>query len=157
MIKDIELALSLKKVDKLEESNNMLLKIWDKYPENAYLNYQIAWSYDLLGKETNAIPFYEKAINQGLEELDLQEAYLGLESTYRVTGDYEKSYELFKLALKEFPENKALKVFYSMTLYNLNHHEETTKILLQLLGNHLMILNNLKKLFYSDKLNQILL
>ncbi|TCP68322.1 tetratricopeptide repeat protein [Baia soyae] len=56
------------------------------------LDYVSAWSHDVLCLESEAIPYYERAIELGLsKEDDLEGALLGLGSTYRVLGQYEKS------------------------------------------------------------------
>ncbi|MFT8458259.1 MAG: tetratricopeptide repeat protein [Liquorilactobacillus ghanensis] len=158
MEKIIKEALELRKNGKLKDSNKMLVELYQKKPEDAYLNYQIAWSYDILEKEIEAIPFYEKAIQIGLRKSDLQEAYLGLGSTYRALGEYDKSYDVYQRAINRFPDNAALQVFYSMTLFNLNKHEQAMKILLNLLVSTSKDpeIKTFEKsiLFYADKLNQ---
>ncbi|MFT8728130.1 MAG: tetratricopeptide repeat protein [Liquorilactobacillus ghanensis] len=158
MEKIIKEALELRKNGKLKDSNKMLVELYQKKPEDAYLNYQIAWSYDILEKEIEAIPFYEKAIQIGLRKSDLQEAYLGLGSTYRALGEYDKSYDVYRRAINRFPDNTALQVFYSMTLFNLNKHEQAMKILLNLLVSTSKDpeIKTFEKsiLFYADKLNQ---
>lgn len=111
-----------------------------------------------MGQEERAIPFYEKSIKLGLDKIYLEEAYLVLGSIYRVTGDYQKSFELLKIDIQEFPQNNALLTFYSMTLYNLGRIEEAMEILLQLLATTSTDTNiqDFSKaiLFYYDKLNQ---
>ncbi|CAM4155779.1 tetratricopeptide repeat protein [Listeria ivanovii] len=87
-------------------------------PENAKLNYFAAWSHDALGKEDEAIPFYEKALQNGLPDEDRKEAYIGLGSTYRITGAPEKAAVLFQKALQEFPNNNALRTFSIMTKFS---------------------------------------
>ncbi|MBC6297303.1 tetratricopeptide repeat protein [Listeria sp. FSL L7-1517] len=102
-------------------------------PENAELNYFAAWAHDALGKESSAIPFYEKALHNGLSEIDRQEAYVGLGSTYRITGSPEKAAALFQKALLEFPENKALQTFFIMTKYSQGLAKEALEDALMLL------------------------
>ncbi|EUJ25157.1 hypothetical protein PGRAN_00440 [Listeria grandensis FSL F6-0971] len=53
-----------------------------KEPDNALLHYYVAWSYDGLSEETEAISYYEKALEMGLPKDDLADAYIGLASTY---------------------------------------------------------------------------
>ncbi|WP_225744999.1 tetratricopeptide repeat protein [Marinilactibacillus sp. Marseille-P9653] len=80
------------------------------------MNYQCAWSYDLLREEEKAVPFYKKAIDLGLDGEDLEGALLGLASTYRTLGRYEESERTFLKGLELFPTNNAVKVFFAMTL-----------------------------------------
>ncbi|WP_406242544.1 tetratricopeptide repeat protein [Tissierella carlieri] len=158
-MKKLETAIRLREERKLKESNEILINLVKEYPNDAMVNYQCAWSFDVLGLEINAVPYYEKAILIGLDDEDLQSAFLGLGSTYRTLGQYEKSKEVFEKALFKFPENRAIKVFYAMTLYNLKEHSKAMEILLCDLT-QTSLDGNIKKYkkaieFYSDKLDRI--
>ena len=59
-------AIQLRSEEKKKESNHLLLKMVEHYPNDAFVNYQCAWSFDVLGEESQAVPYYEKAIQQGL-------------------------------------------------------------------------------------------
>lgn len=86
-----------------------------------------------MGKESEAVPFYVKAIANGLAGEDRKGAMFGLGSTYRCLGEYPKSLEVFDLAVKEFAEDRSLKVFRAITLYNLGKAEESVgELLVQL-------------------------
>lgn len=156
---ELEKAICLRKGGKTKESNEMIESLVHKFPDNATLNYQCAWSFDLLGEEAKAVPYYEKAIQLELPEEELQGAIIGLGSTYRTLGEYEKSKSVFQKGIKAFPTNRAIQTFYSMTLYNLNEHSEAMELLLKCLietTEDSTILAYKKALnFYSDKLNQI--
>ena len=151
-------ALELRKDNKKKESNQLLLKIVEEYPDNAFVNYQCAWSFDVLGEESKAVPFYERAIKIGLSGQDLEGAILGLGSTYRTLGEYEKSKSTFLNGIELFPNNRAIQVFYSMTLYNLNDHRKAMEILLKCLLDTTTdseILSYKKAInFYADKLDE---
>ncbi|MBD8036201.1 tetratricopeptide repeat protein [Solibacillus sp. A46] len=152
-------ALELRKDNKKKESNQLLLKIVEEYPDNALVNYQCAWSFDILGEESKAVPFYERAIKLGLSGKNLEGAILGLGSTYRTLGEYEKSKNSFLKGIELFPNNRAIQVFYSMTLYNLNDHRKAMEILLKCLIDTTTdseILNYKKAInFYADKLDEV--
>ncbi len=89
-MKDLEIAIQLRKEGKLKESNKVLLELVARYPNDPIVNYHCAWSFDALGLE-KAIQYYEKAISIGLPNEDLRGAYLGLGSTYRTLGKYKKN------------------------------------------------------------------
>jgi tetratricopeptide (TPR) repeat protein len=154
----IETAIQLRKAGKLQDSNDLLLKTYPSDPENAYLNYQIAWSFDVLGKESQAVPYYERAIELGLTDPDLEEAYLGLGSTYRALGNYQKAEEVLREGQDKFPTNNGLKVFYAMALFNLQQYSQSNQILLELLAQTSsdQKINDYRKAiaFYADKMNQ---
>lgn len=128
---EYEKALSLQKDGCLREANALLVSLADRFPETASIQYHCASSFDALGEEAAAVPYYEKAIGLGLEEEELIGAYLGLGSTYRTLGHYEKSKETLQEGLERFPDYRALQVFYAMTLYNLGKYQEAMEILLR--------------------------
>lgn len=131
---ELEKAIELRNEGKLKESNELLLELAEKYPENSTVNYQCAWSFDVLGLERDAMPYYEKAISIGLDETDLKGAYLGLGSTCRTIGEYIKSRDVLMEGMRAFPEDNSIKVFYAMALYNLSEHAEAMEILLTALA-----------------------
>ncbi|WDF05270.1 MULTISPECIES: tetratricopeptide repeat protein [Shouchella] len=123
------------------------------------LHYYLASTYDSKGNEKKAYPHYEKAIELGLDEEELKGAFLGLGSTYRTLGMYEESKSTLEFGLTKFPEDNALKVFYSLTLYNVREHEKAMEVLLTCLlettqdQNILQYRNALA--LYSKQLNRI--
>lgn len=158
-MKELEDAIKLREKGQLEKSNEILLNLASIYPDNPIINYQCGWSFDALGLEKEAVKYYEKAISIGLPEEDMQNALIGLGSTYRVLGEYEKSKAVFKKAIEKFPDNTAMKVFYAMTLYNLNECSKAMEILLNCLvrtSSDETISRYRKAIeFYSDKLDEI--
>ncbi|MBS4172687.1 tetratricopeptide repeat protein [Bacillus sp. FJAT-49736] len=159
MEKELKRAIDLRNNGNLIKSNEILLKLVEDFPTDPYINYQSAWSFDVLGEESKAVPYYEKAISLGLSGEDLEGAFLGLGSTYRTLGEHEKSKETFLKGIELFPNNKAMKVFYSMTLYNLKEHHSAMELLLKCLidtTSDAEILKYKKAIdFYSDKLDQV--
>ena len=159
MRKEVDRAIDLRKEGKQKESNELLLVLVKEFPQNAFINYQCAWSFDVLGEESQAVAFYEKAIHLGLSGNDLEGALLGLGSTYRTLGDYQKSKDVLSKGMELFPTNRALQIFYSMTLYNLKDHQVAMEILLTSLVDTTTdqeILKYKKAIhFYSDKLDNI--
>ncbi|WP_420828193.1 tetratricopeptide repeat protein [Cytobacillus citreus] len=152
-------SIELRKEGKQVESNKLLVELVKEFPMDAIVNYQCAWSYDLLGEESKAVPYYEAAIELGLSGQALEGAFIGLGSTYRTLGEYEKSKQVFQKGINQFPNNQALQVFYSMTLYNLDEHQNAMQILLKCLLDNTQdeeILNYKTAInFYSDKLDRV--
>ncbi|MFF2175909.1 tetratricopeptide repeat protein [Lysinibacillus sp. NPDC058147] len=158
MDKRLQHIITLRENGRLEEANQLMVALVNEEPENGYYQFQCAWTYDSLGKEQEAVPHYEKAIQLGLKPEFLVDAYLGLGSTYRTLGQYEQSKRILEQALSEFPEAEHVKVFYAMTLYNLREHSKAMETLLNTVihtTNHKGIKNYSKAIkFYSDKLDQ---
>jgi tetratricopeptide (TPR) repeat protein len=110
------------------------LRTAGQHPLDPIILYETASVHDYLGEESNAIPFYVAAIENGLSGNDLRGAYLGLGSTYRTLGMYQQSKQTFLEALEKFPEATEIKVFLAMTLYNLSEHHAATASLLQIIA-----------------------
>lgn len=159
MERELDKAMELRTSGNHKESNSILLQLVQEFPENPSINYHCAWSFDLLGEEAKAVPFYEKAIKLGLSSKELEGAFLGLGSTYRSLGEYEKSKAIFLKGIGVFPNNRAIQVFYSMTLFNLNEHSKAMELLLNCLIDTTTdkeILNYKRAIdFYSDRLDEI--
>ncbi|UTR10253.1 tetratricopeptide repeat protein [Evansella sp. LMS18] len=159
MNKELEKAIDLRNRGHHIESNELLMRLAEEFPNNALINYQCAWSLDILGEESTAISFYENAIKIGLPPADLEGALLGLGSTYRTLGDYKKSKSTFLKGIELFPDNRAMQTFYSMTLYNLNEHTKAMELLLKCLIETTKDpeISKYKKAieFYSDKLDKV--
>ncbi len=150
-------AIALRKNNKPEEAISLLTTLLQSFPNDPDVNYQMAWTCDFMGKESEAAPFYEKAIANGLVE-DRSGAMLGLGSTYRCLGEYEKSLKVFDQGIAEFPDNRSLKVFRALTLHNLGKSEDSIGVLLiQLLdttGDQSIKMYDKALRFYSNKLSE---
>ena len=123
-------AVQLRESGKHEEARAFLRELHAEFPDDAQVNLQYAWIHDLLGLEREAIPFYESAVRFGLSGDDLQSALLGMGSTYRCIGKYQKAKETFLHALELFPQRNEFKVFLAMTYYNLSEHSKAMELLL---------------------------
>ncbi len=155
----IETAIHLRQDNKGKQALAMLQRLLKKQPNDARLNYQAAWTCDSLGQEREAMPYYETALELGLQGEDLRGALLGLGSTYRTLGEYDKSALTFKAGIEFFPEAHEFRVFLAMACYNLGQHHEAMTLLLRTVAetSNDAEVTRFKKaiLFYSDKLDQI--
>lgn len=114
----------------LERARTLLFELGAAYPDDAEITFQTAVVHDNLGLEHESIPFYLRALDQGLSGPDLERALLGLGSTYRGLGEYQKAEETLRRGVREFPRNRALQIFLAMTLYNAGQHKEAMEIAL---------------------------
>jgi tetratricopeptide (TPR) repeat protein len=104
-----------------------------RYPNVAEINYQLAWTCDVLGREAEALPFYEKAVALGLPENELAGALIGLGSTLRNLGQFERSAEVLRSGQAQFPDNREFDVFLALTLHDLRQPTEALKLTLEVL------------------------
>ena len=154
----LDSAVQLREMGKHEEARSTLLALRAEFPDDPQVNYQCAWIHDLLGLEREAIPFYERALELGLQGDDLKSALLGLGSTYRCIGEYQKAIDTFQRALTLFETCYEFKVFLAMAYHNSHEHEKAMQLLLTSLGETSQddgIQRYRRAIrFYSDKLNQ---
>ncbi|MFC9246285.1 tetratricopeptide repeat protein [Streptomyces sp. NPDC057136] len=118
-----------------EQARERLLALTAQFPDAADVAYQTAWVHDVLGLETEAVPYYERGLQlPGLTEEERRGALLGLGSTYRVLGRYGQAVETLRRGVSEFPDDGALRSFLAMALYNIGEHHEAMKILLRVVA-----------------------
>ncbi|MFI8420603.1 tetratricopeptide repeat protein [Streptomyces sp. NPDC085479] len=128
-------AIALRGAGRREEARERLVSLAARLPGDAEVAYQTAWAHDVLGLETDAVPYYETALaGTGLTADDRRGALLGLGSTYRTLGRYEDAVRVLEPAAAEFPEDGALRAFLAMALYNTGRHHDSVRLLLALLA-----------------------
>lgn len=152
-------AVQLRKGREPEKALDILGQLIIKYPDTGLCHYEYACCLDMQGLETEAVPFYERAISLGLPEEVLSGAYIGLGSTYRTIGKYEESKRVLEAGIAQYPDNRAMQTFYALTLYNLRQPDAAVGLLLRLLLDSTddgEILAYKKALaYYSDKLDEV--
>ncbi|MEZ0392778.1 MAG: tetratricopeptide repeat protein [Pseudobdellovibrionaceae bacterium] len=131
----------------------------EKFPKSSQLHYLAACICDAERTEKEAVPYYHQAIELGLSDNDLKEAYLGLGSTYRSLGEYEKSKAVFQKGMAAFPDYRPYSVFLALTEFNLRNPDRAIQLLLEELletTNEVSIKAFDKALrFYSTRLNEV--
>ncbi|WP_447872741.1 tetratricopeptide repeat protein [Serratia fonticola] len=124
----------LKQQGRYPQATELAQQMLQQAPLDGSLHYQLACLYDVQGFEQQAIPCYLAALQHGLPTQLRQEAWLGLGSTYRALGEYQKSLTAFGDGLNEFPQAKEITLFRAMTLYNLGETKQAVSDLLILLA-----------------------
>ncbi|MDZ5472011.1 tetratricopeptide repeat protein [Bacillus sp. 31A1R] len=127
----IDSAVKLMEENNYKEAKELLLDLIVENSEDYLINFYCAEAHDGLGLEREAIPFYQKALENGMEGELKEKAFVQLGSSLRCIGEYDHALVIFKEGLKEFPNNHALKVFLSMTLYNIGEYKESVENLLE--------------------------
>jgi len=104
-----------------------------RHPNVAEINFQLAWSCEVLERAADALPYYEKAIALGLPPNELSGALLGLGSTLRKLGQLERSAEVLRSGQIQFPDNPEFAVFLALTLFQQGRHAEAMQLALETL------------------------
>ncbi|MDH5607682.1 MAG: tetratricopeptide repeat protein [Anaerolineae bacterium] len=131
---DLTSIHELRKAGRHEQALRELTRLAANFPTDPVIQYEAASVNDFLGQEREAVEYYLAAINHGLSGDDLRGAYLGLGSTYRALGQYTESRQTLLDGIKHFPEAVELRVFLSMTAYNLAAYQDAVASLLLILA-----------------------
>ncbi|MBK8905874.1 MAG: tetratricopeptide repeat protein [Anaerolineaceae bacterium] len=126
-------AKKLRREDDLEASQTLLLDLLNDYPEDPRVLYEVGGSYDVMGEENEAIPYYQKAIKAGLDGSDLQECLVCLGSSHRNVGNFSEAVETLEKVVADFPDNNSGKVFLALAYYSDGREDEAVRLLLELL------------------------
>jgi tetratricopeptide (TPR) repeat protein len=110
-----------------------LQKLDAQHPNIAEISYQLAWTCDVLGREAEALPYYEKAVALGLPDNELAGALLGLGSTLRQLGQFERSSSVLRSAQLQFPDNREFDAFLALTLHEDGKSGEALRVALETL------------------------
>lgn len=126
-------AKKLRQEDLLEESQALLLQLLYENPDDPLVLYEVGGSYDVMGEEPEAIPYYEQAIAAGLSGDDLQECLVCLGSSHRYVGESGKAITILQEAQQKFPQNNSAAVFLALAYYSDGQEDKGVKLLLELL------------------------
>ncbi|GJM42031.1 MAG: hypothetical protein DHS20C20_23130 [Ardenticatenaceae bacterium] len=143
-------AKKLRRDDELEASQELLLDLLSENPDDPLVLYEVGGSFDVMGEEKDAIPYYQKAIKEGLDGDDLQECLVCLGSSHRNVGNFDDSVETLEKAVAQFPENNSGNVFLALAYYSDGREDEAVRLLLDLL---LKTTNDQNILDYADPLD----
>lgn len=130
---DFSAISRLRQVKQYHAAKALVASYLHQKPDDPVVHYQMAWCHDNLGEEAAAVPYYVTAIELGLAAPDLQEAYVGLGSTYRALGRYDEAYQTLSEGLIHFPNHAALQTFFALTLHNLDRSSEAIERLIETL------------------------
>jgi tetratricopeptide (TPR) repeat protein len=113
------------------------LDILEKYPKSARAKFELANAYDYLGKEQEAIPLYEKAIQMGLTSEYEAYALLQLGSSLRNLSQVDDAILILSDAEKRYPELPSIAMFLGMAMHDSDRHSEALRTLLTAMLRHL--------------------
>lgn len=152
-------AKELRREDELDASQELLLELLAEHPNDPLVLYEVGGSFDVLGEEKEAIPYYQKAIKAGLDGTDLQECLVCLGSSHRNVGNFDEAVETLEKVVGQFPDDNSGKVFLALAYYSDGREDEAVRLLLELLletTNDQNILNYADPLdYYKDNLDEV--
>ena len=117
----------------LEEILPRLKSLDERHTNVAEISFQLAWTCDVLDRAAEALAYYEKAIALGLPPNELSGALLGLGSTLRVLGQFDRSAQVLQSAQAQFPDNPEFAAFLALTLHAQGKSAEALRLALETL------------------------
>lgn len=129
----IQAARELRNDDRLEESQALLLELLQSYPDDPLVMFEVGGSYDVLGAEEEAIPYYQRAIDAGLQDPDLQECLVCLGSSLRVVGRADEAVKALEKAVASHPELPSGRVFLALAYLDDDRIDESVATLLDVI------------------------
>ena len=129
----IERAKELRREDRLEESQDLLLELLEEFPDDPEVLFEVGGSFDVMGLEPDAMPYYRQAIEYGLEGEALTECMICLGSSQRLVGDFQDAVDTLEEAVDDFPQSESAKAFLALAYYSNQQYEESVSQLLDLI------------------------
>jgi tetratricopeptide (TPR) repeat protein len=121
--------------------------------EEGLASYRVACEHDRNGREAEAIPNYELALELGLSAEDRRGALVGLGSSLRNVRRYADAIAVLTRAVREFPEDASLAAFLSLALYSGGDVRSAMVTLLDVVLRHAPVGEYARALsFYRDQL-----
>lgn len=128
----IERAKKLRREERLEESQDLLLELLSEYPGDPVVLFEVGGSYDVMGLEPEAMPYYRQAIEQGLEGDALGECLICLGSSQRLVGEFEEAVDTLEDAVDRYPDSEAAKAFLALAYYSNEKYDQAVSMLLDI-------------------------
>lgn len=126
-------AKELRQADELDESQELLLKLLDEYPDDPQVLFEVGGAYDVLEEARVALSFYQKAIDAGLEGESLEECMVCIGVCQRGLGEMSTAVATLEKAVEQFPNNNSSRVFLALAYYSDGQDDKAVELLLDLL------------------------
>ena len=129
----IQRAIELRNASQHTEALTILLDLNNANPDDPIVNYELAGTFCAEGVRSEAIGFYERAIECGLQGDELRRTFVSLGSNYLAIGRIGDAARILQRGAAIFPEAPEFDVFLAMTRYHLGEYQEAVR----LLSNHI--------------------
>ena len=91
---------------------------------DALAEFETACAHDREGREAEAVPHYERALDLGLPAAERRRALVGLGSSLRNVGRAAEAVAVLRRGLRDFPDDAALTVFLALALRSAGEERE---------------------------------
>lgn len=126
-------AKALRSSDQLDESLELLEKLLEEHPDDPLVLFEVGGAYDVLGQEADAIPYYHRAVEEGLEGEELQECMICLGSCHRAIGEFQEAIEILEAFAERFENSRAGLPFLALAYYSNEQYSDAVGLLLDII------------------------
>lgn len=133
ILQTIQRARELRRSDDLEESQALLLELVAEHPDDPLVLFEVGGAYDVLGDVEQAIPYYRRAIDEGLSGDELHECLICLGSCLRLVDEDDEAIEALQQAVDDFPERRSGRAFLALAHHSAGDSDRAMATLLGLL------------------------
>lgn len=98
----------------------------------AEIAFQLAYTLELAGRHTEAVPHYERAVALGLTPAEHLNALVGLGNVLRLAGEPARAADLLARAELQFPEARELPAYRALALRDAGRPAEAVQALMEL-------------------------
>jgi len=121
---------ALKRAGRHEEAYAEAVSLARAFPSDVRAQTAAAYAADRLGREEEAVAFYERAHELGPLEDDQPGFLLGYGSTLRSIGRLEQAVAVLRNATIQYPSETALFAFLALALHSHGQHREAMAMML---------------------------
>ena len=102
------------------------------YPDDPRSYYEYGGAFDSAGREHEALPLYQQALDKGLSGDYLPKLYLQWASTLRNVGQTDEAIPMLEKAVEQYPERPSLKFFHALALESAGREHDALTTLFEL-------------------------
>lgn len=114
-----------------QERINYFKELYKTYPNNSRISYEYGGVYDSIGRESEAIPLYQEALNLGISGSFRVQTLIQMGSSYRNLDQFEESKRILQMALRESDGDPAAVITLCLTLWSSGLKEQAALLALR--------------------------
>ncbi len=133
----VEHGNELSRADQDDEAIAYFGALLADYPDDPRSYYEYGGAFDSAGREHEALPLYQQALDKGLSGDYLPKLYLQWASTLRNVGQTTEAITMLEKASSEYPDRASLKFFLALALESAGREHDALTTLFELAIAHI--------------------
>ncbi len=128
----VEHGNELSRAGKDDEAIACFSALLADYPHDPRSYYEYGGAFDSAGREHEALPLYQHALDKGLSVDYLPKLYLQWASTLRNVGQITEAITMLEKAVQQYPNRPSLKFFLALALESAGREHDALTALFEL-------------------------